>query len=304
MRDATGSRQPRILLIAFACMPGRGSESGTGWAWARIAAGIGETWVLTRAWPGSPEELAEGVRTAPEGERIHPVVIEMPFLFGSRPTGDDSRFERMEYLLWQVRALRAARRIARDERIDLVWHVSWSTAWLGSIGGLVGRPFIWGPIGGGVGTPWNVLPQLGRRGIIAELIRSAMQIAFRSLNPLVRLGWRRADLILAQNKETARWLPRSTRVRTEVFHHVALDAAPSRPSSRPDRPPTALFAGRLVAWKGAWLAIDSIARLDGWRLLVVGAGRDGERLRRRAAERGVADRVTFLGRVERTEVFR
>jgi glycosyltransferase involved in cell wall biosynthesis len=48
---------------------------------------------------------------------------------------------------------------------------------------------------------------------------------------------------------------------------------------RPERPPTALFVGRLVAWKGAWLAIDATARLDGWRLSIVGDGRDAERLR-------------------------
>ena len=304
MAGADPPREPRILVLAFACMPGRGSESGTGWALARMAAGIGETWVITRGWPGSPAELERGLLSIPEGPRLHPMVVGMPFLSGSRPVGDDSRFERLEYVLWQLRALRTARRLVRRERIDLVWHASWSTAWLGSVGGLLGRPFVWGPIGGGVGIPWPVLGQLGRRGILAEIVRFVVQRTFRWVNPLVWLGSRQADLILAQNQDTARWLPASTRPRTEVFHHVALDAADERPDVRPDRPPTALFAGRLVAWKGAWLAIDAVAMLGGWRLIVVGAGADAERLRSRVIDRGLADRVTFLGRVERVEVLR
>jgi hypothetical protein len=39
----------RILAFAYACEPGRGSEPGAGWSWARMLAGIGETWVVTRA---------------------------------------------------------------------------------------------------------------------------------------------------------------------------------------------------------------------------------------------------------------
>ena len=94
-------------------MPGHGSESGTGWAWARMAARIGETWVIARGWPGTPDELETGIRSVPEGARIHPVVVEVPFLSGRRPTGEVSRFERIEYLLWQLRVLRTARRIVR-----------------------------------------------------------------------------------------------------------------------------------------------------------------------------------------------
>ena len=39
----------RILAFAYACEPGRGSEPGAGWSWARMLAGLGETWVVTRA---------------------------------------------------------------------------------------------------------------------------------------------------------------------------------------------------------------------------------------------------------------
>ena len=39
----------KILVSAYACEPGKGSEPGAGWLWARAAARRHEVWVLTRA---------------------------------------------------------------------------------------------------------------------------------------------------------------------------------------------------------------------------------------------------------------
>ncbi len=310
----TGRGAPRILVVAYACMPGLGSESGTGWAWARMIAGLGETWVLTRAWPGSPEELEAAVAATPTAHPIHVVVVPTPRLMPRRVDATGStRLERAAYLLWQLAALRTARRLARTEEIDLVWHVTWANAWMGSIGGLVGRPFVLGPVGGGVGTPWRLLPSLGRRGAVAEIARSAIRTLARYLNPLARLAWSRAALILVQNEETRRWLPASARRDAVIFHHVALDpldeARPTRAgasvaasAARSSR--TAVFAGRLMPWKGAHLAVQAVAGIDGWRLVILGDGPERARLDALAARLGVQDRVELRGAVARPEALR
>jgi glycosyltransferase involved in cell wall biosynthesis len=242
----------------------------------------------------------------PEGARVHLVIVDQPFIAGHPPATADWRFERLEYVLWQLKALRVARGIQRRHDVDYVWHASWSTVWLGSIGGLIGGRFIWGPVGGGVGPPWPVLGDLGARGALTELLRWVVRRLARWLNPLVYLAWSRADLILAQNVETAAWLPRRARSRVEVFHRIALEGSfPEGRAPRTEgRPPTALFAGRLLPWKGAWLAIDAVARLDGWRLVIAGEGPDEGRLRQRARRLGIDDRVTFVGQLERTDVLR
>lgn len=64
-----------------------------------------------------------------------------------------------------------------------------------------------------------------------------------------------------------------------------------------------LFLGRLAAQKGLDLLIPAFAalapRYPEWHLLLAGADRgEGERLRRLAAESGVAARVTFAGHLE------
>jgi phosphatidyl-myo-inositol dimannoside synthase len=64
-----------------------------------------------------------------------------------------------------------------------------------------------------------------------------------------------------------------------------------------------LGLSRLVPRKGFDVLIDAVAGLDaGVQLAVGGAGRDAPRLERRAAERAIDGRVTFLGRVPEAEL--
>lgn len=67
--------------------------------------------------------------------------------------------------------------------------------------------------------------------------------------------------------------------------------------------PVAAYAGHFYPWKGAAVLIDALARLPGVRGLFIGghpAESDGVRLRSRARDLGLTDRVTFTGLVART----
>jgi phosphatidylinositol alpha-1,6-mannosyltransferase len=65
----------------------------------------------------------------------------------------------------------------------------------------------------------------------------------------------------------------------------------------PERP-LVLGLSRLVPRKGFDVLIDAVAGLDAdVQLTIGGGGRDAARLKSRAAERGIADRTSFLGRV-------
>jgi glycosyltransferase involved in cell wall biosynthesis len=192
----------------------------------------------------------------------------------------------------------------------VVWHLTLSTAWLGSLGWLVGPPFVYGPLGGGAKPPWRTLPSFGVAGIAFEALRRAAQGVGRYLNPLARLSWKRARLILTQNADTRRWLPRRHRGRAVVLPHVmfestAVQGSRTRGRTRGEgRERTALFAGRLLEWKGPALALRALTLLPGWRLVLAGRGRAERRLHPLARRLGVADRVEFRGRLPREELFR
>jgi glycosyltransferase involved in cell wall biosynthesis len=140
---------------------------------------------------------------------------------------------------------------------------------------------------------------LGRRGLAGEVARALS-------TGIARRRWgdpaaRRARVVVAQNDDVAARFATSRRVVVEP--NAALDPPRPRPS-RPSGPPTALFVGRLIGWKGARLALATIAHplAAPWHLRVYGEGYDRELLERFAEQLQIADRVTFLGHRPRQEV--
>jgi glycosyltransferase involved in cell wall biosynthesis len=286
----------KILVFAYACEPVKGSEPGAGWAWARMLAGLAEVWVITRE--NNRTAIEATLPSVVERDSMHFVYVDLPWWarfwkrgqFGLRPY----------YLLWNIAALRKARVLERNHHFHLVWHVTLANAWLGSAGALVGPPFVFGPVGGGVGIPWRFAGDLGPRGVAFEVIRAAARAAGRYTNPLARVAWRRARLVLAQNRELIDWLPTRYRANAEVFQNFISDEVAHRDASKA-RTRTAVFAGRLVSWKGPALALRAIALLPDWRLVFCGSGPDEAFLKRLAKRLGVADRVEFRGWLPRGE---
>jgi glycosyltransferase involved in cell wall biosynthesis len=109
--------------------------------------------------------------------------------------------------------------------------------------------------------------------------------------------------VLAQNEELINWLPRRYRTNAEVFQNFVSDEIELRRDSRASNR-TAVFAGRLVTWKGPALAIRAIASLPDWRLVFCGTGPDQAYLSRLVNRLGVADRVEFRGWLPRGEFLR
>jgi glycosyltransferase involved in cell wall biosynthesis len=296
--------RPRILVVAYACEPGEGSEPGAGWIWPRMLARFADVWVITRENNRAAIEAA-----LPETpERPHLRFVYVDLAERSRSWKKGSRLARLYYVLWQWAVLREARRLDSQVGFDAAWHLTMSTAWLGSLLPLLRRPFVFGPVGGGVGTPWRLAPALGARGIIHDAGRALARTAGRYANPMARLACRKARLILVQNPATRDWLPAQVRKRVEVFPHIVLEEGsvaerPSRPGPGSDGP-VALYAGRLLPWKGIALAIRALALLPQWRLFVCGTGPDERRLRDITSRLGMSDRVLFLGWRPRDELLR
>ena len=288
----------RVLAFAYACEPQEGSEPGAGWAFSRMLASRAEVWVVTRA--NNREAIEAGLASAPERERMHFVYVDLPrwARFWKRGRVGIQPY----YLLWQLAALREARRLHHRRAFDLVFHVTLANAWLGSFAGSIRAPFVYGPVGGTMGMPLRMAPVVGLKGVVYETVRAGVVVAARYLNPVARSAWRRAAVVLVQSSETGRWLPRRHRHKVRIFPNVALVEGVVPPAPRRVEARTALFAGNLIPLKGVALAIDALTYLPGWTLVLCGDGRDAARLRRRAYRRGVLERVSFLGRVPRAEV--
>ncbi|KJL29522.1 glycosyltransferase [Microbacterium oxydans] len=291
-----GAARPRVLISAYACGPDQGPEATAGWALARAAAETGDVWILTRE--RFRESLSTALAASPElAARVTVVHIDLPArVMRLKRRGWDLYWY---YALWQRLAGRTAARLHADVSFDVAHHVSFANDWLPCGISKLDVPVVWGPVGGASRVPIRALSRwLGVRGTVTEVARTA-------LTALPRAIWgdataRRAALVVAQNPDVAHRFRRAKRVVVEPNAAFAEEIPPHRGS---ESGRTAVFAGRLLAWKGAALAIETISRpaADGWRLLILGEGYERARLQRLAKTLGVGDRVEFLGHLPREE---
>jgi glycosyltransferase involved in cell wall biosynthesis len=292
----------RVLVSAYACEPGSGSEPGAGWEWARAASIDHDVWLLTRH--NSRPAIDRALRQEPS-LHLHPVYVDLPpaILRLKRRRADIYWY----YLLWQVVAWRRARRLQRDVGLDIVHHVTLAADWMPAGLALLGNvPLIWGPVGGSTGTPWRLWRWLGLRGCASELARETATRLGRCLfgRPMAR----RATVVLAQNHDVAHQFRRLARTVVEPHTAVRISGAPEsralRGSAGPSQRRRAVFLGRLIPWKGPRLAIAALARSPAaqWSLDIYGEGYERASLERLARRLGVDRRIAFRGQRPRAEV--
>jgi glycosyltransferase involved in cell wall biosynthesis len=265
-----------------------------------MLAALDDTCIITRA--NNAEAIAQGLSEAGDRNRLAFVYVDLPKWARFWKRGQ--RGTRAYYLLWQVAAVVTARRLRREHDFHVVWHLTLANLWMGSLAPLAGGRFVLGPVGGGVSPPLSLLPTLGTHGIAYESVRAIARTVARYLNPLARLSWRRAELVLAQNPESRDWIPGRYRHKTVVFQNalVPRTSTPRRP--RDGGRPTLLFAGRLLPWKGGFLALKTLELLPEWQLIICGTGPDESRLRGLANRWGLLHRTEFRGWVPRSELAR
>jgi glycosyltransferase involved in cell wall biosynthesis len=203
-------------------------------------------------------------------------------------------------MMWRRAVVAAAKRLMAVEPIDLVHHVSWNTLSAPPLLWQTGKPFVWGPIGGGQVLPWRFLASLGRDAA-PELLRT-LRVGVMPWTPSLRRTVARADLMLAVNDETGAVLRRAGARDVRLLLDAGSPAALLRPPAgerTAGRGLTILWAGRLEFFKGLAICLD-VARAAQTRdvqFLIAGHGRQEEWAKRYARNLGLHDRVTFLGRL-------
>src|ERR671910_2552237 len=192
----------KLLLSAYACEPGRGSEQEVGLQVMLAAAQRHDVWLLTRE--NSISLLEELLAHHPFRDRIH--------LEGIDLHGPIRRLKRaglpglhVYYDAWQ--RLAGVRAAQLDHRVDfdVVHHATFAAYWTRAGVTRLGKPFVWGPVGGGVSTPPPLIRELGAAGLREEGLREAVRrLAARRSSQ--RATARAAMVCLAQNASTARRL--------------------------------------------------------------------------------------------------
>jgi len=293
----------KILLSAYSCEPGRGSEPGVGWNVVREIANHHEVWVLTR--PDESKTAIEAELTRNPVPNLHFVYFTTPFLGQIWKLGQSGAMQ-IHYYLWQIAAYFVGRRLHREIGFDIVQHVTFVKYSSPSFLSLLPVPFVWGPVGGGESAPKPFWQDFNRSNKIYETLR----ILVRSIgenDPFSRLTARRSAVAYSTTEDTAQ------RVRKMGCNHVQIlsESGLSQPEIEllaqcppPDTDTVRFISmGRLLHWKGFHLGLRAFAQanLPDAEYWVVGDGPESERLQFLAADLGISDRVKFWGRLPRAE---
>ncbi len=291
----------RILLSAYACEPGKGSEPSVGWHWATVLARQGhEVHVITRANNAEAIE-AEYARDAALPP-VHFHYYDLPAALRRWKRG--GRGIRTYYVLWQVGILSLARRLHDRHRFDLVHHITFGVFRQPSFLGLLEAPFVFGPVGGGETAPRALRKGYPFRGWVLDAIRDGLN-RVSLLDPVLRYAYRKADLIFAKTHQTKAALPRSVRHKTHQHLEIGIDVADEKPARRPRHGASALrvlYVGRFLYWKGMHLGLQAFARLREHHptatLTMIGKGPDESHWRALAHRLGLDDAIEWIGWVD------
>ncbi len=146
------SRRTKILAFAYACEPQKGSEPGAGWGWARLLSRLGDTWIITRE--NNRESIeAELISRSPRPDLCISSMWTCPSGLGHGSevsVASTSTTCSGRELPRGVRVSSMPRRVRSGLAPDPCQRVD------GFGCGVLGPPFIYGPVGGGIRPPWRL----------------------------------------------------------------------------------------------------------------------------------------------------
>jgi glycosyltransferase involved in cell wall biosynthesis len=288
----------KILISAYECQPHGGSEGGHGWFYPSELAKRGhEVHVVV------PSEWGEAVtneivRRPVENLNFHFVPAHSwPMRLGW------TAGSAMRYFLWQWDAASQALRLDAAHDFDVVHHVSYGTIMAGSFMWRLGKPFVFGPAGGGQTAPRAFLGYFGpfRR---SEMLRTVITKRLWWLDWPAILTARASSIVLAANQETALLAERMGARRVVPMLCVYLpdhmfddEKFPVRPAHEPVK---LLWVGRLLARKGHQLAAEALGLVPpsvSVAMEIVGDGPMEHGFETWLAAAGLAHPVTMRGRI-------
>ena len=297
-------KNTRILVSAYGCEPGKGSEQGVGWHWCLELAKLAELVVFTR----SNNQASIQAAIPPElRSRIKFKYFDLPS--SVRRFKDKEKGFYLYYLLWQWGVYRQVKELIAFEEFDYSMHLTFGSIWLPTFLHLSRVPFIWGPIGGGEAVPFSLIRTLPLSSKIVQYARYAL-MAVIPINPFILNIMRRSTVILCRTEDTARLIPKryASKVHLVLETAIASDminrtVARLQPKGRGEI--QVIYTGRLIALKNVAVAIHAAARAitrgAKLRLLIVGDGPLREDLKALANALNIAEFVEFRGFLSQEE---
>lgn len=295
----------KILLCCYTCDPTYGSELGMGWNFARNIARFHDIHILVR------DKYRDNLEAY---GKQHPEEVEhMTFHYIHRKPGGLLRricppTYYMLYHDWHKKALAYARELDKKEKFDLVHMVTLSGYREPGLLWQLGKPFIWGPVGGLSDSPWCLLGKLGVRGALPLVFRNIANGIQKRYGIACRRAAAHSKVILTKTRGDIADIKRFWGQDSVLLNEIGLETQHTKYPMAHHEAGTPLricWAGVHVPRKALELLLHALVLCkEPVEVHVLSKGPRTPLYKKLAAKLGVADKVIFHGFVEREESFR
>jgi len=248
----------KILLSAYACEPGKGSEPGVGWNVSTEMAKLHDVWVLTRA---NNREVIEAELNKSPVPGLNFIYYDLPKWACWWKKG--SRGVQLYYILWQLFAVSVVRKWNSDVLFDCCHHLTFNQYRTLSFGYFLKIPFVIGPVGGG---------ELIQRSMFRDLeLSTKIREFYRAIGMDRFMIWfvsrikSKPILYIFSNEETQRRLISFIPSKSEVLPAIGIKpeefAGTDFERVTDQNMFKMIYAGRADDWKGIKIFLNALAEV-------------------------------------------
>lgn len=292
-----------ILISAYACEPDKGSEPGVGWNWARQLAENNKVIVITRK--NNRNIIEKELQKNPCNN------IEFYYCDVSRKLTFWKKGQRglhLYYYLWQIENYKLAKKLIVKNDIDVAMCITFGNMWLPTFLYKLPCKFIWGPVGGGEGIPFELWNNLTIRQKVLEIIR----VINRHL-PISNLWFRtickNSDLIIVRTNDSLNVIPKKYREKCKIMIETGVSRKEcillNDKSKNIKIKYDFIFMGRLISLKMIDIAIKAFSIISKEynciTFHIVGDGNCKVELHNLVKNLNLEDRIIFHGSKTREE---
>jgi len=288
----------KILISCYACSPNRGSEPGMGWNFVKGISQFHEVHVIVEQEKWEQEILTYTAENPKETENLHFYFIKKKRNRKLRKIWPPSYY--YFYRQWQKEAYQLAVELNQKENFDLVHQLNMvgfrepGYLWKMKV------PFVWGPIGGMVNTPWRFFSEFDFYGKLfyggRNVLNSLQQYYLRRPK---KAALSKNSMLIAATPDNKQFIKKLWNKNAVIIAEVGSEKVQTNVNVRNKNTCiNIVWSGQHTSGKALNILLMSLSKLPkdvDWKLNILGTGKMTNKWKALAIKLGINENCNWKG---------